>query len=346
MRAGPAPHPPVDRTRPAISPATDPPATQSADPAAKHADFAAAVRAGLSKPYREIPARFLYDQQGSELFVAITDLPEYYPTRTEIGLIEAHSAAIGAKVGKGRTVVEFGSGSSAKTPPFLRAVEAKHYVPIDISADFLADAAETVRQAVPDLQVHPLPGDFTNALSLPDAVRGEPLMGFFPGSTIGNMSAAESVDLLRAFRATLGQDAPLVIGIDLKKDVGVLEPAYDDGAGVTARFILGILRRLRADLGADLDESAWAYDSFWNADMGRIEMHVRAEEPTSITLGEDRYTFTRSERIHISNSHKYSVEESALLARAAGYHQTEAWRDSDALFSLQLWHPLADDLNW
>ncbi len=310
------------------------------------ADFEAAVREGLSRAQKEIPARYLYDREGSELFERITRLPEYYPTRTEIGLIEAHSASIAARVGRGRTVVEFGSGSSTKTPPFLRAVAARAYVPIDISARFLAQAAEDVRAAVPGLDVYPLPGDFTRVLALPAELVDSPKLGFFPGSTIGNMTAAEAVDLLRAFKATLGEDAHLVIGVDLKKSPAILEPAYDDSEGVTAEFILGILRRMQADLGAELRPQDWSFHSFWNAEMGRIEMHIRADENTSIHLGGQRWTAAKGETIHISNSHKYSLEESALLARAGGFRQVEAWTDDEQLFSLQLWRALPADLSW
>ncbi|WP_369411912.1 L-histidine N(alpha)-methyltransferase [Pacificimonas pallii] len=310
------------------------------------ADFADAVRQGMARAQKEIPARFLYDQRGSELFEQITGLDEYYLTRTEIGLIEAHGAEIGGHVGRGLTLVEFGSGSSAKTPPFLRAIGAAAYVPIDISAGFLTQAAADVRAAVPGLSVHPLAGDFTKALTLPADVADTPKLGFFPGSTIGNMTAAEAVDLLRAFRETLGKNAPLVIGIDLKKSADILEPAYDDSRGVTAEFITGILRRLRDDLGADLRREDWSYRSFWNADRGRIEMHVRADVDTSIALGEDRWTIAAGETLHISNSHKYSVEESAILARASGFQQVKCWTDPDALFSLQLWRMLPEDLSW
>ena len=303
-------------------------------------DFEQAARKGLSHPHPQIPARYLYDRRGSELFEEITRLGEYYPTRTEVALIERYAAAMGARIGMDRTVVEFGSGSSAKTPPFLKAVGAKTYVPIDISVSFLDEASQAVEKAVPGLSVHPLAGDFTNPLKLPEAVRGDPKLGFFPGSTIGNMSPAEAVDLLRAFRQTLGEDAHLVIGVDLKKSAAILEPAYDDARGVTAEFILGILRRMKDELGARLDLESWRYHSFWNAELGRIEMHVRARRDTEISLNGDSWRFAAGESIHISNSHKYTLEESALLARCAGYRQVKAYTDENNLFSLQLWRSL------
>ncbi|MBZ6377597.1 L-histidine N(alpha)-methyltransferase [Pacificimonas flava] len=309
-------------------------------------DFANAVIAGLSKAEREIPARFLYDRAGSDLFEQITNLPEYYPTRTEISLIQRHAAAIGEEVGRGRTVVEFGSGSSAKTPPFLSAVGAPRYVPIDISAHFLETAAKHMRAAMPDLDVLPLPGDFTQPLALPQAARNDRKLGFFPGSTIGNMSTRESVDLLRAIRATLGDSAPLIIGIDLKKEVEMLEAAYDDSRGVTAEFITGILRRMQEDLGAGVEIDDWAYDSFWNPELGRVEMHVKARRDTAIDMPGHHWQFSAGEHIHVSNSHKYSLEESAILARAAGYLRKDAWTDDEGIYSLQLWQPMDDDLSW
>ncbi|MEO0499915.1 MAG: L-histidine N(alpha)-methyltransferase [Pseudomonadota bacterium] len=310
------------------------------------ADFADAVRCGLAREQKEIPARYLYDRRGSDLFEEITRLPEYYPTRTEIELIRKHSGTIADRVGHGRTVVEFGSGSSAKTPSFLSAVRAAAYVPVDISADMLADAAKSVAAAMPGLDVHPLAGDFTRPLDLPAAVRTSPKLGFFPGSTIGNMTAAEAVDLLRAFGGTLGGDAHLAIGVDLVKNAAILEPAYDDAKGITAEFILGILRRLEDDLGAELQQRDWRYRSFWNPDMRRIEMHIEATRDTAIALDGARWTVAKGETIHVSNSHKYSLSDAAVLARAAGFRQVEAWTDDDGLFSLQLWRALPEDLCW
>ena len=181
------------------------------------ADFADAVVRGLSQPRKVIPARYLYDRRGSELFEAITALPEYYPTRTETGLLDAHTSEIGRIAGTGKVVVEFGSGSSTKTPVFVEAVHAAAYVPIDISEGFLRDAAARLSRLLPDLDILPVAADFAKPIALPGAARGRPMIGFFPGSTIGNFAHAAAVDLLRAFRATLGADPWLAIGIDLRK---------------------------------------------------------------------------------------------------------------------------------
>ena len=191
-------------------------------------DFADAVVRGLSQPRKVIPARYLYDRRGSELFEEITELPEYYPTRTETGLLDAHAPEIGRIAGTGKVVVEFGSGSSTKTPVFVEAGRAATYVPIDISADFLRDAAARLAQALPRLRILPVAADFTKPIALPGAVEGRPMIGFFPGSTIGNLTHAAAVDLLRAFRATLGEAPWLAIGIDLRKNPRLIEAAYDD----------------------------------------------------------------------------------------------------------------------
>lgn len=300
-------------------------------------DFESAVIAGLSQPQKVVPARFFYDRRGSELFEAITDLPEYYPTRTEVALLEAHGADIARLVGKGRAVVEFGSGSSVKTPLLLKHVAPPAYVPIDISADFLADAAAALAAAHPGLRVIPLAGDFTSKLTLPDDVAGMPMLGFFPGSTIGNMTHAEAVDLLRAFAATLGEDARLVIGIDLRKNPRLIEAAYDDSAGVTAAFNLNLLTRINRELGGDIPEDAFEHRADWNDSLGRIEMHLVATRDVGFTVSGRRFAMTEGETIHTENSHKYTLEEARLLARAAGWEPLSAWIDDRQLFSLHVW---------
>ena len=300
-------------------------------------DFESAVLAGLSQPQKVVPARFFYDRRGSELFEAITDLPEYYPTRTEVGLLEAHGADIARLAGRGRVVVEFGSGSSVKTPLLLRHVAPLAYVPIDISADFLADSAAALAAAHPGLRVSPLAGDFTRRLELPADVAGQPMLGFFPGSTIGNMTHAEAVDLLRAFAATLGPDARLVIGIDTRKNPRLIEAAYDDSAGVTAAFNLNLLTRINRELGGDLPVDAFDHRAAWNDALGRIEMHLVASRDVGFTVAGRRFAMVEGETIHTENSHKYTPEEARLLARAAGWEPLAAWTDDRGLFSLHVW---------
>ena len=239
-----------------------------------------------------------YDLAGSELFEEITRLPEYYPTRTEIGLLEAHGGDIAGYTGPGRVVVEFGSGSSAKTPLLLRAVAPAAYVPIDISADFLAASAAALAAATPGLAVHPLAGDFTRPLTLPEAVAGLPMLGFFPGSTLGNCTPPVAVDLLRSMRATLAGDAWLAIGLDLRKDRATVEAAYNDSAGVTAAFNLNLVDRINAELGGTIDRAALRHIARWNGDDGRIEMHLEAVRDFGFTVLGQRFTMVKGETIH------------------------------------------------
>jgi dimethylhistidine N-methyltransferase len=306
-------------------------------PDALQAAFAQAVLEGLAARPRVIPARFFYDRAGSELFEAITALPEYYLTRTETALLAAHVADIAAEVGPGRAVVEFGSGSSAKTPLLLAAVAPSAYVPIDISAAFLHDAAAALVAGHPGLPVLPVVGDFTQKLDLPPGLHARPLLGFFPGSTIGNCTHAEAVDLLRAFRDTLGPHAWLVIGLDTRKDPARLLAAYDDAQGVTAAFNLNLLRRVNSDLHGTLPIEAFAHEVRWNDALGRIEMHLRASSDISATVLGRPVRMAAGETIHTENSYKYTRAEARLLAHAAGWEPVADWTDGDGLFGLHLW---------
>ena len=302
--------------------------------------FAQAVIDGLSQPRKTIPARYFYDKTGSELFEEITRLPEYYPTRTEIGLLESHAADIARLTGTGRTVVEFGSGSSTKTPLLLASVLPDSYVPIDISGHFLEMAASAFARAHSHIAVLPIAADFTRPMRLPAAIDA-PLIGFFPGSTIGNFNHAAAVDLLRSFRQTLGAGARLVIGIDIRKNVRLLEAAYDDAAGVTARFNLNVLARINAELGGTIPIDAFAHRAVWHDGLGRIEMHLEAQRDVAFAAAGRHFTMHRGETIHTENSYKYSPEEIRLLARASGWEPMAGWIDLEAMFSLHVWG--ADD---
>ncbi len=300
-------------------------------------DFATAVLAGLSQAQMTVPARFFYDRAGSELFEAITRQPEYYPTRTEIAILAHAGPAIAEVVGAGRAVVEFGSGSSVKTPPFLRAVAASAYVPIDISAEFLDMAAADLAAKLPGLPVYPVAADFTRTLRLPAGIATQPKLGFFPGSTLGNLGPAAAVDLLRAFAETLGENAWLVIGLDLRKDRAALEAAYNDAAGVTAAFNLNVLRRINAELDGTIDPAAFAHDAPFNADLGRIEMHLRARYATAFTVLGHQFALATGASIHTENSYKWTLDEAHLLARAGGWTPVETWTDADNRFAVHLW---------
>ena len=298
--------------------------------------FRADVLAGLAAPIPAVPARWLYDRRGSELFEAITRLPEYYPTRTETALLERHRGDIAALVDRDEAVVEFGSGSSAKTPILLRAVAPAAYVPIDISGDFLRDSADALAAEFPALPIFPVEADFMRPIALPAEVTDLPKLGFFPGSTIGNLVARTAVDLLRAMKETLGEGSRLVIGMDRIKPIDVLEAAYDDAAGVTAAFNLNLLRRINAELEGDVPVDAFRHRAIWNDEMSRIEMHLEAVRDVRFTVSGRAFSFARGATIHTENSHKYGHRDSRLLLRAAGWGVVAEWTDEREWFSILL----------
>ena len=315
-----------------------------AQPLAVHdqtSDFAAAVRVGLTQPQKVIPARFFYDRAGSELFEAITNLPEYYQTRTEIGILTGHADAIGAAIGLDRAVIEFGSGSSAKTPLLLRAVAPAAYVPVDISAEFLQHSAAALAADFPGLPVLPVAADFTQKFKLPEAIAGMPRLGFFPGSTLGNLAPMAAIDLLRSFADVLGTDSWLVIGLDLAPSAGksreTLEAAYDDAQGVTAAFNLNLLHRINRELNGTVQVDNFSHRAVWNAMLGRIEMHLVAIRDTVFNVAGHRVTMVAGEHIHTENSYKWTLPEARLMARASGWIPTTDWTDADGRFSLHLW---------
>lgn len=302
-----------------------------ADPA-----FRSDVLAGLAAPIRAIPARWLYDRRGSELFEAITELPEYYPTRTETVLLERHSDEVARIAGHGDAVIEFGSGASTKTRILLRALAPSAYVPIDISGDFLRDAADALRAEFPDLPVYPVEADFMGPITLPEAVAGAAKLGFFPGSTIGNLVPRTAVDLLRAMKDTLGVGALLLIGMDRIKDVAVLLRAYNDEAGITAEFNRNLLHRINRELGGDIPVEAFRHRAIWIDDKARIEMHLEAVRNVAFRVAGAAFTMKAGETIHTENSHKYGLRDSRLLLRAAGWGVVEQWTDENEQFAMVL----------
>ncbi|THD34506.1 MAG: L-histidine N(alpha)-methyltransferase [Sphingomonas sp.] len=306
-----------------------------ADPA-----FRADVIDGLTRRPRAIPARWFYDRRGSELFEAITELPEYYPTRTETALLKEKAGEIAALVGPGRAVVEFGSGSSTKTPIVLEAVAPSAYVPIDISGDFLRESSKALAARFPGLPVVPVEGDFLQPIKLPAGIAAAPKLGFFPGSTIGNMIPLSSADLLRAMRASLGAEsnggAMLLIGMDRIKDVAVLERAYDDAAGITAAFNLNLLERINRELDGTIPVEAFRHRAIWNDDRARIEMHLEAREDVTFTIEGRPFSIAAGETIHTENSHKYGPRDARILLRAGGWTPIAEWTDPEDQFALYL----------
>ncbi len=298
--------------------------------------FRADVLAGFRMRPRAIPARWFYDFAGSELFEQITDLPEYYPTRVETELLARHSGDVGRIVGPGRAVVEFGSGSSIKTPHLLEAVAPAAYVPIDISGDFLRESAAALASDFPKLSILPVEADFMFPITPPPEIAALPKLGFFPGSTIGNMVPRTAVNLLRAMVETLGLGAMLLIGIDRIKDERVLVEAYDDAQGVTAAFNLNLLRRINRELDADIPVDGFRHRAVWNDAFARIEMHLEAVRDLAFTIDGERFEMAAGETIHTENSHKYGPRDARLLLRAGAWTPVAEWTDADDRFALIL----------
>ena len=298
--------------------------------------FRADVLNGLSEPIPAIPARWLYDRRGSELFDEITRLPEYYPTRTETALLEASMPEIARLIAPDCALVEFGSGSSTKTPILLRTIKPRAYVPVDISGDYLRESAASVDREFPELAVHPVEADFTRDFGLPGQVDGMARLGFFPGSTIGNFVPRSATDLLRHFRNILGTGARLLIGMDRVKGVERLIAAYDDPEGVTAEFNLNLLRRINRELEGDIPLDAFRHQARWNDMLGRMEMHLVASRDISFTIGGKPFSFVRGQSIHTENSHKYGPRGARLLLLAGGWTPLAEWTDPDEDFALIL----------
>ncbi|WP_370175012.1 L-histidine N(alpha)-methyltransferase [Sphingobium abikonense] len=305
--------------------------TQRIDPA-----FRRDILEGLAQEPKATPPIWFYDRRGSELFEQITDLPEYYPTRTETALLKAHGPDVARAAGAGRAVVEFGAGSSRKTPHLLRAIEPAAYVPIDISGDFLRDSSAELSRAFPHLPVLPVVGDFNQPLNLPEEISGMPRLGFFPGSTIGNMDPGAAVDLLRAMRRLLGDDAMLLIGMDRIKDRDRLIAAYDDAQGVTAAFNLNLIERINRELEGDMPVDGFTHRAVWNDEKARIEMHLEALRALDFQVAGARFHMERGETIHTESSHKYGTRDERILLRAGGWDPVEEWTDAEGLFGLVL----------
>lgn len=298
--------------------------------------FRADVLAGLDMRPRAIPARWFYDLRGSELFEQITGLPEYYPTRVERGILGENAAAIGDAIGPGRAVVEFGSGSSAKTPLLLKAIDPAAYVPIDISGDFLRESAYALGAEFPGLPVEPVEADFTHPVALPASIADLPKLGFFPGSTIGNFTPPSAVDFLRAMKETLGTGAMLLIGMDRVKGEDVLVPAYDDAAGVTAAFNLNLLERINRELGGTIPVEAFRHRAVWNDMLARIEMHIEAVRDVDFSVSGRSFGMAEGETIHTENSHKYGTRDARTLLHAGRWTVMQEWTDAADRFALIL----------
>jgi dimethylhistidine N-methyltransferase len=299
--------------------------------------FLTEVLRGLSAARKTLPSKYFYDAEGSRLFEAICELPEYYLARTEAALLAGVAPALSGYVADGAALVEFGSGASVKTRLILDATpQIDMYVPIDISQAALSQAAEAIKADYHSLNVMPLVEDFTRALQLPSAVRSRPIVGFFPGSTIGNFQPAEAVRFLRRVRELLGDGALFVVGADLAKAPEVLLPAYDDAQGVTAAFNRNLLARINRELGATLDLDTFDHRAVWNEAESRIEMHLVSSRDQTARIGRRTIMFTEGEVIHTENSHKYRPESFATLAERGGWRVKTVWTSGAPSFGVFL----------
>jgi dimethylhistidine N-methyltransferase len=296
--------------------------------------FADDVLDDLSQHPKRLSPKYFYDAAGSELFEQITLLPEYYPTRTELSILRDRGGAISATLPKGAALVEFGAGATTKVRLLLNECAFGAYVPVDISGDFLKAQADALRQDFPGLAVYPVAADFTAPFALPEAVAEMPKVGFFPGSTLGNFEPHEACSFLRSAREILGPGAEMVIGVDLEKDERVLYEAYNDKAGVTARFNLNVLHRINRELGGNFDISAFTHRAIYNRDRHRIEMHLISRKAQTVRVLGRNFSFRAGESIHTENSYKYSLERFAALARGTGWTPRATWTDGAGMFSV------------
>jgi dimethylhistidine N-methyltransferase len=296
--------------------------------------FAHDVIGDLSQHPKRLSPKYFYDAAGSELFEQITLLPEYYPTRTEVSILSDRGNEISAIIPKGAALVEFGAGATTKVRLLLKQCAFGAYIPVDISGDFLKAQADALRQDFPALGVYPVTADFTAPFALPEAITAMPKVGFFPGSTLGNFEPHEACGFLRSARDILGRNAQMVIGIDLEKDERVLHDAYNDPAGVTARFNLNVLHRINRELGGNFDTGAFTHRAIYNRERHRIEMHLISSKAQSVRVLGRHFSFRRGESIHTENSYKYSLERFTALALGAGWTPRKSWTDNAGMFSV------------
>ncbi|MCP5459664.1 MAG: L-histidine N(alpha)-methyltransferase [Gammaproteobacteria bacterium] len=302
------------------------------------ADLREEVLKGLATRPKSIPPKFFYDERGSQLFDAICELPEYYLTRTEIGLLRKHCGEIAELAGSECLLIELGSGASKKVRLLLEAVRPASYVGVDISKDFLLQATARLAADYPWLDVQAACADFSRHLNLsycPSAFRK---LAFFPGSSIGNFEPEQAVVLLRQLRKTLSPDGALLIGVDLKKDPRVLHAAYNDAQGITADFNRNLLWRIRNELDTDLEPESFEHQAFYNERQGRVEMHLLSSCTQSFKIEGRDFRFVAGETVHTENSYKYGIEEFQDLARQAGYRPEQVWTDEKQLFSVHYLH--------
>lgn len=301
-------------------------------PVNRHA--ASELFAGLQCPDKSIDPKFLYDQRGSQLFDQITHQPEYYPTRTEVGILKRNQRQIAACIGRHSVLFEPGSGTCAKVRHLLDALEPGLYVPLDISAAFLLSAARQLVDEIPWLDVHAICADFSDSFRLPSDIPASKRVAFYPGSTIGNFHPQQAKQFLIRLRHLLGPGCGLLIGADLQKDHEVLHAAYNDDAGITAAFNLNVLKHVNRILGADFNEQDFDHQAFYNDSKSRIEMHLISNRAQTISCNKGTIKFALGEKVQTENSYKYTPEGFETLASTAGFQLKQRWLDEAALFSV------------
>lgn len=301
----------------------------------EQSDFYNEVIEGLQTSPKRISPKFFYDETGSRLFEQICQLPEYYPTRTEQKILEDNANEIANVIGSYPYILEPGCGSCEKIKLLLDILKPKAYVPMDISKDFLQASAQAVSSEFPWLDVHAACVDFTEPMQLPFCPENVRKLAFFPGSSIGNFEPAYARQFLRHVVDLVGPAGGMLIGVDLKKDEQILHDAYNDKSGVTADFNLNVLSRINDELNADFELDNFNHQAFYNAELGRVEMHLISQKAQIIQIGEHSINFDHGESIHTENSYKYTVQEFQVLACEVGFRPVHVWTDPDELFSVQ-----------
>jgi len=306
-------------------------------PSAEESEFAADVLRGLNTTPKRIPAKYFYDDAGSQLFDRITDLPEYYPTRCEMSILEANAAEICKLIPEGAALVEFGAGSNRKARILLKAAPTLSvYVPVDICGAMIEREAVELRRDFPKLKITPVSADFTKEFELPQEAREAPArVGFFPGSTIGNFEPHEAAAFMNNVGRILGPGAVLIVGVDLIKPVEVLKAAYNDKQGITAKFNVNLLKRINRELGGTFNLDCFEHHAIYNRERNRIEMHLASLRRQKVKVAGETIDFRAGETIHTENSYKYSVESLSALARGVGWSPLKVWIDSHKYFSIQ-----------
>lgn len=294
----------------------------------------AEICAGLMRERAEVSPKYFYDRLGSKLFEAITQLPEYYPTRTERGIFERHAAEIARSVGTGTTLIDLGAGNCEKARRLFPALRPAHYVAVDVSAEFLRDALHEMRGLFPDIEMQALAMDFSAGLTLPRNVHNEKRLFFYPGSSIGNFAPDAALALLRDLRQQCRAGGGLLIGVDLVKPASVLEPAYDDALGVTAAFNLNLLNHLNGLINANFNVADWKHVALFNASLSRIEMHLEARRDLTVSWSGGERRFVNGERIHTESSYKYEMLQFRALLAKAGFKNISAWTDERRWFAV------------